>query len=242
METVFLASFIFGALFTAVSALLGFAGGTVHLGHDAHLGHGANGGPPGHAGHEAELPHHVGHAGHDLTAQHPAVGHETQTAAHPGPSQGLPVLNVSALLAFLTWFGAAGYLLLRFAAWPLIAALPVAVVAGIAGALVIARFLAAVLAGEREMNPAEYELEGTIARVTITIPAGGVGEIVFSKGGVRRSEAARGLNGHAIPYDTEVVIIDYTGGIATVQPWAELLTGRNPEALEEGPPTDDAGT
>jgi hypothetical protein len=138
--------------------------------------------------------------------------------------QTLPLLNFSSVVAFLTWFGAAGFGLLHFAAWPLLPALVLALVAGLAGALLIAVFLERLVAGERgEMDVSEYRLPGTLARVTVSIPATGVGEILFSKGGVRRSEAARSLTGRPIPRATEVVILQYGRGVAGVQPWKELL-------------------
>ncbi|HLI52039.1 MAG TPA: hypothetical protein VKU87_09585, partial [Thermomicrobiaceae bacterium] len=211
METFFLICFIFGAIFTAASFLLGFAsvglghiggheiGGHVghheigHLGHHAagHVGHYETGhvGHPGHAGH-----HEVGHAGH-LQLHGQAHGQQAATqhaGAQHNSGGGLPIFSLSSLLAFLTWFGAAGYLLMHVAGWNVVFAVLIALVAGVAGATVIALVLAKIMAGERVMDPRDYELEGTIARVTIGIPAGGVGEIVFSMAGGRRSEAARG--------------------------------------------------
>jgi membrane protein implicated in regulation of membrane protease activity len=129
------------------------------------------------------------------------------------------------MLAFLTWFGAAGYLLERYADWVLGAVLLGAVAAGTLGWVLINRFLDLILSGEREMDPEEYRLEGTIGRVTVAIPAGGTGEVVFTKGGVRRSEAAHAATG-ALPRGTEVVITNYAGGFATVEPWSALLDER----------------
>ena len=63
------------------------------------------------------------------------------------------------------------------------------------GWYLVARFLGLVLAGEREMDPDDYRLEGTVSQVTVSIPAGGTGEVVFSKAGARRSEAARAMGG-----------------------------------------------
>ena len=77
------------------------------------------------------------------------------------------------------------------------------------------------------MDPADYRLEGTVGQVTVSIPAGGTGEVVFSKAGARRSEAARALGGAAIPRGSEVVITTYADGFATVQPWAEFLAARD---------------
>ena len=179
LESVFLACFAFGALFTFASALFGLHG----VGHAGHL-----------------------HIGHHAATQRPT----------------LPLANPSALLAFLTWFGAAGYLLERFAEWVLGAVLLGAVAAGAVGWFAISRFLDLVLSGEREMDPEQYRLEGTIGRLTVAIPAGGTGEVVFTKGGVRRSEAARAVSG-PIPRGTEVLITRYENGFATVEPWTALL-------------------
>jgi hypothetical protein len=262
MEAVFLVCFVFGALFTTVSAVLGFAGSALHgeFGH-GQLGHGdaqgagvdagqgqAHLGPhvPGHI-HGNGLGHALGHAlGHGHAHGHapvhvPAHGHGTTDLAHDAqhasvvaPHTQLPLLNASSLLAFLTWFGASGYLLMHFAGWPALLAAPVSLVPGAAAGLLIAYFLGKVIAGQREMRPADYQLEGTIARVTVGIPASGVGEIVFSKAGTRRSEAARSLSGRAIPYDTEVVVIEYERGVALVQTWNEMLGRPEQEALTPG--------
>jgi membrane protein implicated in regulation of membrane protease activity len=221
MENVFLGCFAFGALFTVASVVIGQAGSMGHGHGGLHFGHAGHGAPAGHSG-----------SGHAHAAAHPV--HQDGDPVHP--HGGLPLFNVSSLLAFLTWFGAAGYLLSRFAGWPLLAVVPAAVVAGIAGWLLIALFLAGVLAGEREMDPREYRLAGTLARVTARIPSDGAGEIIFTKAGARRSEAARSVNGLPIPRGTEVLIVDYARGIASVQPWEEIVAGSRTEALEQGVP------
>jgi hypothetical protein len=208
METFFLACFAFGALFTLVSVALGVAGhGAAHLthGHGVSLGHG-----DGH-----------GHGGHP----HPDGSHGAHV--HGEQHMSLPLLNFSSVVGALTWFGAAGYLLVRLGAWAFPAILLGALLAGAVGWYLVARFLGLVLAGEREMDPDDYRLEGTVGQVTVGIPAGGTGEVVFSKVGARRSEAARGLGGAAIPRGSEVVITSYADGFATVQPWNEFLSQRD---------------
>jgi hypothetical protein len=213
MESVFLGCFLFGAVFTLASAVLG------HAGHGGHGGH-SNGSGASHA--------HVPDAGH-APAHVPAHGHADPYAhghAADGPhaqTHPIPLLNFTSLVAFLTWFGAAGYAALQFAGWPLAGALVAGVVAGLAGAFLIALFLGRVMAGERVMDARQYRLPGTLARVTIGIPAQGVGEIVFVKEGVRRSEAARSRSGRPIARDAQVVILEYGKGVAAVQPWEELL-------------------
>jgi membrane protein implicated in regulation of membrane protease activity len=202
METVFLACFLFGLLFTLGSAALGAAG---HVLPGLHGGHGGDGG------------HGFGEGANSGAAH----GHD---GAHAdGVHHALPITNLSSLMAFLMWFGAAGYVLERFAGLPLALALGGGALAGLAGAFIVALFLRAILKGERVMDPRDYRLEGTIARVTVTIPEGGAGEILFTKAGTRRSEAARSIDGSAVPRNTEVVVIEYERGIAVVQPWDEFL-------------------
>ena len=226
METFFLVCFAFGALFTAASVALGFAGSALHVGHVGHAGHLDGGGHA--AGGHGDVG--GGHAGH----------HGVHTDGDSG-QQMLPLFNVSSLLAFLTWFGAAGFVLMRFATWPAVFAAVGGVAGGLVGAVLIALFLARVLAGEREMDPRDYRLEGTIARVTVTIPAGGTGEIVFSKAGSRRGEAARSLSGAPIPRGEDVVVIEYARGVAAVQPWDEFVARKRPEAVEQGTPPAGSG-
>ena len=220
MEAFFIVCFVFGALFTVLSVVLGFAGSAMH---GMHGGDGA----------------HAGHAGHDVAVAHGghADGHGHELAHHGnGGHHGLPLFNASSLLAFLTWFGAGGYLLLRFASAPAIVAVGGGALAGGAGSVLIALSLARVLAGERVMNRADYRLEGTLARVTVSIPANGAGEIVFTKAGTRRGEAARSLTGRPIPRETEVAVIEYERGVALVQPWDELVGRDGMEQVERSTP------
>jgi len=194
METVFLACFVFGALFTVASFVLGVAG------------------------------HGAGHFGH---------GHDPAHAGHPDSGDGLPLFSTSALLAALTWFGAAGYALERLGDWALPAILLGALAAGAVGWYLVIRFLRLILSGEREMNPEDYRLVGTVGQITARVPAGGTGEVVFSMGGARRSEAARATGGAAIPRGTEVVITSYEDGFATVEPWSEFVATHDDVAALE---------
>jgi membrane protein implicated in regulation of membrane protease activity len=201
METIFLACFVFGALFTLVGLALGLGGhGAAHLSH--------------------------GHHGLHLAGE----GH--QHGLHPW-SAGLPLLNASSIIGCLTWFGAAGYLLLRLGSLALPAVLLGALVAGAVGWYLVARFLGLILSGERELDPDDYRLEGTVGTLTVSIPAGGTGEVLFSKAGARPSEAARALDGRPIPRGTEVVITSYVDGFATVQPWGEFLAAHDAAAATQ---------
>src|SRR3979411_909567 len=226
MESIFLACFVFGALFTLASVALGFAGhGAAHFGHGpAHIGHG-----PGDIGHAGSAHIHVeGHGAHGIDHSHGVhaeVPHSDQTT--------FPWMNASSVIGALTWFGAAGYLLLRLGDFALPAVIIGALLAAGVGWYLVARFLGLVLAGEREMDPEDYRLEGTVGQVTISIPPGGTGEVVFAKAGARRSEAARAMGGAPIARGSEVVITPYSDGFATVQPWGEFLAARDKLAVSE---------
>jgi hypothetical protein len=119
-----------------------------------------------------------------------------------------------------------GYALTHFAGWPLGIASAIAAMAGIAGGLLVAIFLARLQSGERVMDPADYRLEGTLARVSVAIEPGQVGEIVFEKQGSRRSEAARSHNDERLARETEVIVVGYASGVAVVRPFAEVLSER----------------
>src|SRR5579864_5011602 len=168
---------------------------------------------------------HIG--GHSTHVGH-AVGHHAHLP-HVGShdSDAVPWLNASSAVGGLTWFGAAGYLLTRFGEMALLGAIIGGLAAGALGWYVVARFLGLVLRGEVEMDPADYRLEGTVAQLTVGIPAGGTGEIVFEKAGLRRSEAARASGSMPIARGSEVVITRYVDGFATVQPWGEFLAERD---------------
>jgi hypothetical protein len=229
MESVFLGCFLFGLLMVAASALLGFAHLALPGGHEAtalgpHAGTDAGAAHPGHgAASDSGAAHGQGHGG---------AGH----GADAGGGRVLPLWNVSSLLAFLMWFGAAGYVAMRFTGLSAGLALVPAVGLGVAGGLLVSAFLGFVLRGESWMRPGEYRLEGTLARVTVGIPTGGTGEIVFTKGQHQRVEGARALDGSAITRGQEVVVIEYQRGLALVQTWEAFKRSDSdpPARIREG--------
>jgi hypothetical protein len=98
------------------------------------------------------------------------------------------------------------------------------VFSGLVGAgilyLVLFRFL---IPHERVLSPDDTRMDGVVARVSNEIRPGGVGEILFSQTGTRRSAAARSESGAPIPRGTEVVVLRYAHGIAYVSPFSDLL-------------------
>lgn len=162
------------------------------------------------------------HGGH-FHFGHPHMAHGASAQSNAGISP----LNGFTLMAFLCWFGGAGYLLRRFTGVWSLGVFGLAVVSGLIGAAIIFWFLARVLLPhERVLTAEETEMTGVLARVSSAIREGGTGEIAFSQGGARRAAAARSDAGVAIARDIEVVVLRYERGIAYVRPWSEL----------EGPP------
>jgi hypothetical protein len=211
LGAVFLIVFGIGFLFTLVSFFLG-------VGHIAGFAHGHGGG----VGHDGFA--HGAH-GHAL----PAHGHSVSASSDAGP---VSPLNGFTIAAFMMWFGLAGFLsrMAAGAAAPL--AFTIAVAGGLAAAAGVFLFLAKVIVpNQTVMDPDDFQREGTAARVTISIPSGGVGEIVYSLAGARHSDAARHATNAkaAVPRGEEVVITGFDRGVALIQPVRELLGEVGPE-------------
>ncbi len=142
-----------------------------------------------------------------------------------GEGEGLARVNLSVLLAFVAWFGGVGYLARNAADWGVPLTVLVAVGGGLLGAIAVARVSAALVTPKGAvLDPADYRLPGTIARVTSSIRANGVGEVVYEQAGVRQVAAARAAGGQAIGRGAEVVVLETKGGIALVQP-SEVFFG-----------------
>jgi hypothetical protein len=161
-------------------------------------------------------PHvHVGHphGGHPGAAAH--------AAAAPSP------FNFATAMAFLAWFGGAGYLLTRYAdLWPP-AALLVAIGVGLLGASIVFWVMARVLwAADENLDPDDFDPIGQLAVVCSPIRAGGTGEILYQQAGARRVAGARSENGAELGRGIEVVITRYENGLAYVRTWEEMAGER----------------
>ena len=141
---------------------------------------------------------------------------------HGGEGAQLPYFNFGTVSAFLAWFGGIGYLLQNYSGIWFVAVLAVATVSGLAAASAVFWFLAKVLiARERPLDPADYDMVGVLGRVSAPIRAGGTGEITYSQEGTRHVSGARADEAVAIPKDTEVIVTRYEKGIAYVRPWQD---------------------
>ena len=150
-------------------------------------------------------------------------------AADPGADRGsLPVLNMGTMTVFLAWFGAAGYLLTVHSPLAALLILLFACGAGTVGAAIIFWLVVKLLlAHDRELDPADYDRVGVLARITSPVGAGGTGEIIFSQAGTRHTCGVRSENGEALARGTEVVVTRYEHGIAYVRRWEEMAEGED---------------
>lgn len=161
--------------------------------------------------------HHAGRHGHG----HVRVGHSRNAGAQVSP------VNFSTITAFLAWFGAVGYLLTRFSNVWVWLGFVLALAGGIlGGAIVFMFFIKVLLAHDKSLDPADYDMIGVFGHLTSAIREGGTGEMSFSQEGVRRSTSARSDDGAAIAKGIEVVVTKYDKGIAYVRPWDDLTDSK----------------
>ena len=161
------------------------------------------------------LPLHV-HLPHGLHLPHVSV--------HQSTGESISPLNLATMMMFLTWFGGTGYLLTHYRSAAATLAFLVALIVGFIGGSSMYLFTARVLiANERPLLAADFDMHGVLGRVSVPIRSGdGTGELIYSQQGTRRSCGARSDDGRAIERGTEVVVMRYENGIAYVRAWTDL--------------------
>jgi membrane protein implicated in regulation of membrane protease activity len=142
--------------------------------------------------------------------------------AHVHSEPGISKLNFSTATAFLAWFGGTGYLIERYASIWIWLGFALSAIAGVAGASIVFWFLAKLVARDRTLDPADYDMIGVLGQVSCRVHSGGVGEMIFTQDGARKAVPIRSDTGGAIEHATEVVITRYERGIAYVRRWDEL--------------------
>ena len=176
------------------------------------------------------LPHlHAHGATHLPSPVFPAHGPATSASGagvagtRAAQGGGVSPFNFVSLMAFLAWFGGAGFLLTRYSGLWVGFGLLVAIVFGLIGGGIVFVFISRVLIRpDEDMDPADYEMVGVLARVTSPIRESGTGEIVYTQMGTRRVCGARSEDREAIAKGTEVVVTRYDKGIAYVRLWSEI--------------------
>lgn len=264
LSLVFIGCAVFSGAFLVISTLLGVGeshfGHVGHVGghdvghdfghdvghaihHDIHIGGHADAGHVGHADGAHVDGAHAGHAHADAHGESSA----TQTAAAPSiwSSIGgtlLGALNLYGLLMFLLIFGLVGYVAHALLSWGVIFVIVVPLLIGVICAIGLTTLLHALFATSKDtvLTADDARLEGRLGSVTMPIRAGGIGEIIFTrKGGGRQSVGARSADGEAIPAGSEIVILDYLDGIASVQTWDSfLISARAGDPLEQLAPIE----
>jgi membrane protein implicated in regulation of membrane protease activity len=163
------------------------------------------------------LDHHMDFGGHMDGADVNVHNGQHAAGAHLSP------FNFSSAMAFLAWFGGAGYLLTAWHRVGFFVVLMFSTMAGLTGGSIVFLFLAKVLMRtDSTLYDSDYRMEGLLGHVSIGIREGGTGEIIFSQEGVRRTCGARSEDGGAITRGTEIVITQYEKGIAYVRRWEEM--------------------
>ena len=134
---------------------------------------------------------------------------------------------MATILAFLTWFGGAGYVLTEYSSLFAVLTVVLAGAVGLAGGGIVFLFLTRVLLpGQTPYLVSEdFELGGTIGTLSVGIRATGTGEMVYSKAGTRRVASARSEDGRPIERGSEVVVVRAERGVAYVQKFDEFVQG-----------------
>ncbi len=220
LSLVFIFCFLVGLVFFIATALMG------------NLGHGAS-----HAGTHTGT--HVGtHTATHITthaATHTVhVAHVTPHGAHGTHGQQasghasamMDYLNPTSVMLFLLGFGFFGYLFHNIVGFeaPLLALL-----AALLGGIVIAALLLIAIGrifGNSEGATVQdvSDRTGLLGKVSMTIQANGIGEVLYvSPGGMRKSIPARSIDGRRLERDEEVVVVNYQNGVAEVDTWEHFL-------------------
>jgi membrane protein implicated in regulation of membrane protease activity len=252
LSLVFIGCAVFSGAFLLISTLLGV--GNTHLGHPGHLG-GHAGGHDLHIGH-AHIGHvgghaaDVGHAGDPGHAGHAAHAHGDATATQSAQAPSLwasisdtllGALNVYGVLMFLLIFGLVGYVAHALLSWGVLFVILLPLLVGVGCAIGLTTLLHVVFATSEEtvLTADDARLEGRMGTVTMAIRPGGVGEVIFTrKAGGRQSVGARSATGELIGSGSEVVILEYQNGIASVQSWDTFLAAARAGVLPELAPIE----
>jgi hypothetical protein len=101
---------------------------------------------------------------------------------------------------------------------------------GLVGAVLVFTFLVRVLLPGQTpyLDTADFELVGTVGRLSSGIRSGGTGELVYSKGGARHVISARSDDGAPLDRGVEVVVVRLDRGVAYVQTFQQFVESDQP--------------
>lgn len=209
-EGFYFACFIAGLLLSVISLI----GGMGHITWHFHMPHVPHAPAVGHVPHVTHVPAAGRMAGAKTSAANGGTAPSSAT---------VPWWNAFSIMAFLCWFGAAGYLLTRYGSFVTSIVFLLAALCGLAGGAVVFWFLTKVLLPhERELTAEDTSVMGVVGKVSAPIRAGGTGEVLYEQMGATRSVPARADLGDPIAKGEEVFVVRYEEGVAYVRRWEEL--------------------
>ena len=156
---------------------------------------------------------------HDLASgiHIPLLGHAMPALDH-GDLR-LPSLSPVTIASFVVAFGAAGIVATQAfnisgmgsVLWAVLGAFVIAILSHFA-------FFYLLIAPQGSSEVTHRDIVGAVAEVTVTIPAGGMGEVTFVAQGGRVTYPARAAGTSPILRGTPVLISDFSGTVVTVGP------------------------
>ncbi|MEE9912254.1 MAG: NfeD family protein [Deltaproteobacteria bacterium] len=162
---------------------------------------------------------HEGAGDVGLDAAHDVTGHvDTSPDATSGSIHFSPLSPV-VIAMFVTAFGAAGMICLKVFNFSGVASLPIAVIAGLAMAVVT--FYIFVMLFSKTQGSSESQIAAMVgceAEVITPIPTGGVGEIAYVSKGSRYTAPARSIGNSEIKAHSAVRIDKIVGNTFFVKP------------------------
>jgi hypothetical protein len=151
----------------------------------------------------------------------------------------LSYFNPTSMALFLLGFGCFGYFFHNMTNLAVAFTLLLATGGGLLLAVLLLMALNRLFAnseGSTELDVVDRT--GMLGKVSITIPAAGIGEIIYtSPGGIHKSIPARSLDQQRLERDQEVVVVTYQNGIAEVDTWEHFMHDESrspdPDAFDE---------
>jgi hypothetical protein len=229
LSLVFIFCFLLGFGFFIASAFMGghahhghaHVGGHTHVGTHAHTGSHVHAGTHAHTGTHA----YTGSTGH-ANGQAQGQGRtEHQQSTEQGHFSLFAYINPTSVALFLLGFGFSGYFFHTTTPLAATILLVLALIGGLLVSALVLLLLNRIFANSEGSTIQDVsDRTGMIGKVSITIPENGIGEIIYlSPGGLRKSIAARGLDGIRVEREAEVVVLNYQQGVAEVDTWEHFL-------------------
>ena len=135
-----------------------------------------------------------------------------------GIGEGIPILNPSVILSFITMMAAAGYILEKLTWFSSGVNIVVAVILGaILSTLFYLFVLVPLKSADVSLAYTEESLGGQLGKVIVPIPIDGYGEVVIESASGMISKRAVGFDNEAIDYDTTVLIVEVKEGTLFVR-------------------------